>query len=93
MFRRLSVQELKGSAMEINPIAGMRAVAAVKSPKKDPQLFRVFDIENVIGSQQDSFSHNQGKMSGGQDDVTAEQESPEKQTQTADSGSTVSFFA
>jgi hypothetical protein len=82
--------------MEINPIAGVRAVAAVKSPKNDPQLFAVFDIENAIGPQQDSFSHSKGKMTGGQDDETTEQEFtavPSKENRATDSDSTVNLFA
>jgi hypothetical protein len=82
--------------MEINPIAGVRAVAEVKSPKNDPQLFTVFDIENAIGPQHDALSHNEGKMTGGQDDETAEQESPAEpslKSQGKDSGSTINLFA
>jgi hypothetical protein len=82
--------------MEINPIAEIRVVAAVRSPKKDLQLFTVFDIENAIGPQQDSFSHNEGRMTGGQDDETAEQDSPEepsKETEVSDSSPTVNLFA
>jgi hypothetical protein len=82
--------------MEISPIAGIRAVIEVKSPKNDPQLFTVFDIENAIGPQHDTFSHNEGKMTGRQDDETTEQESsaePSIETQATDSGSSVDLFA
>lgn len=83
--------------MEINPIAGIRAVSAVKSPKNEPQLSAVFDIESAFGPQQDTFAQNEGKMTGGQDDETAEPEeaSAESAADTTARGSesTVNFFA
>jgi hypothetical protein len=82
--------------MEISPIAGIRAVPAVKPPKDDPQLSAVFDIENAFGPQQDTFSQRQGEMTGGQDDGAAGQETSAESS--ADSpasapNSTVSLFA
>jgi hypothetical protein len=87
---------MEKTTMEISPIAGIRAVPAVKLPKNDPQLSAVFDIENPFGPQQDTFSQRQGKMSGGQDDGTAGQEASAESS--ADSpasapNSTVSLFA
>lgn len=82
--------------MEINPVAGIRAVPAVRSLKNDPRLFTILDIDNTIGPQQDTFSHNEGKMTGGQDDETSEQELSEeasKESQANDSGSTFNLFA
>jgi hypothetical protein len=82
--------------MEINQISGTRVVAAVKSPKNDPQILSVFNVENAIGLQHDTFSHNEGKMKGGQDDETTEPESPEAssiETQPSGSNSTVDLFA
>jgi hypothetical protein len=82
--------------MEISPIAGIRAVPAVKLPKDDPQLSAVFDIESAFGPQKNAFSQRQGKMSGGQDDGAAGQETSAESS--ADSpasapNSTVSLFA
>lgn len=86
-----------GSAMEINPIAQVRAVSAVKPSRNEPQLSAIFDIESAFGPQQDTFAQNAGKMTGGQDNETAEPEetSAESSADTADSGSdsTVDFFA
>jgi hypothetical protein len=82
--------------MEINPITGIRAVSAVKSPKNEPQLSAVFDIESAFGPRQDTLAQNEGKMTGGQDDETAEpEETGESIADTApgSSDSTVNFFA
>ena len=83
--------------MEINPIAGIRGVLAVNQPKDDPQHFAVFEIENAFGQQQDTFAHNEGKMTGGQDDETAEQEEASAESSAdapnGESKSTVNFIA
>ena len=83
--------------MEINPIAAIRAVPAIKSPKNDLQLSAVFDIESAFGTEQDTFAQNEGKMTGGQDNETAEQEEasaePSADTPSGDSNSTVNLFA
>ena len=83
--------------MEINPIAGIRAAPAVKSPKNDLQLSAVFDIENAFAPQQDTFAQNEGKMTGGQDDESVEQEDASAESSAdmpaGDSKSTVNFIA
>jgi hypothetical protein len=86
-----------GAAMEISPIPGIRAVPAVKPSKNNPQLSAVFDIENVSGPQQDTFSNNGKKMAGGQDGETTEQEvesaEPSADTPDSNTGSTVNLIA
>ncbi len=82
--------------MEINPIAGIRAVSAVKPPKNNPQLSAVFDIESAFGPQQDTFSGNGKRTAGGQDEEATEQEAPAEpsaDTPASNSGSTVNLFA
>lgn len=83
--------------MEINPIARVRVVHTARQPKNDPQLSAVFDIENAFRAQQDTFAQNEGKMTGGQDDESTEQEGTtaeaSAETAAADSGPTVNLFA
>ena len=81
--------------MEISPIVGIRAVPAMKPPKNDPQLFAVFEIENGIGPQQDTFLKNEGKMTGGQDDENTDEEAPAElpaATEVSDSSSSINVF-
>ncbi len=78
--------------MEISPIPGIRAVPAVKGPKNEPQLSAVFDIENALGPQQDTFLNNGKQMSGGQDDSAAEQDHTAEEEHSS-SDSTVNLFA
>jgi len=81
--------------MEIGPIPGIRVLPGVKPPKNAPQLSAVFEVENAIGPQQDTFSHNESKMSGGQDDAIEEEASAELSAETpaSDSSSIVNLFA
>ena len=82
--------------MEIIPILGIRGVPAVKPPKNEPQLSAVFHIENTIGPQQDTFSKNEGKMAGGQDDESADEEAaaePSADSAVSDRGLSVNVLA
>ena len=82
--------------MEISPILGIRAMPALKPPKNDPQLNAVFDVENTIGPQQDTLSKNEGKMAGGQDDESADEEAaaePSADSAVSDKGLSVNVFA
>ena len=81
--------------MEIGPILRIHAVSSVKPAGNGPQLSAVFEIKNVIGPRQDTLSHSENKMPGGQDDSIVEEAPTELSAETldSDSDSTVSFFA
>jgi len=55
-------------AMEIAPIPGIRAVAAVKAPPAEGRLTAVFDMEGLARASEDSYTGDGRKSSGGQDD-------------------------
>jgi len=84
--------------MEISPITGIRVLPVVKIPPADPDLSRVFDIENSANPGDDTYSGSGKKSSGGQDDESEEvEESGEGETSApapeGDSITQINFFA
>ena len=84
--------------MEISPIPGIRALPSVKTPPADPELSRVFDIENSSQPGDDSYTGNGKKAAGGQDDEADELEEgleAERVSRATEDGrgTRVNFFA
>jgi len=79
--------------MQVAPIPGMRLMPAIKRPQNDPVLSAVIDAESLFGVKQDALSQSGGKMPGGQDGESTEQEEAPESVEETDPGPTVNFFA
>jgi hypothetical protein len=67
--------------MEIGPIPGIRVEAVVKVPSAEPELPDVFDVER---SREDTWTGDEGKDSGGQDNETEESDDFEEANEKVD---------
>lgn len=67
--------------MEIGPIPGIRVEAVVKVPSVEPALPGVFDVER---SREDTWTGDEGKDSGGQDNETEESDDFEEANEKVD---------
>lgn len=73
--------------MEISPITGIRVIPVVKVPAADSDLSRVVEIENSSKPDDDTYSGNGKKASGGQDNE--DDERVEEDTDAEPSGQAV----
>lgn len=87
--------------MELSPIAGIRALAAVKPRPVDPELTAFFDIESSARPGDDTYTGNSKKAAGAEENDQEDSEDLEEisesdlspNTHSDHSAGQISFFA